>query len=157
MPIPSRVTAGHLPDVVSNWRPRDFHFTDRFRLIHRHVHWQKDRSLEEYWEVALLLACLSWINFWKHVDEPRARGEVFNKFYTGSLRLLTFYMPFMMEMLPFSNAFHRKSYPFLLSDLRSGIFLQSLNRVNFRLRNLLIYLDESAVWCFCSGYFETPF
>ena len=62
---------------------------------------------------------------------------------------LPFNIPFLIEKVPLSYTFNRKWYPF--------IYLRSNFYHTFHLRNPLKYLDESAVRCVSSTYFEKPF
>ena len=60
-----------------------------------------------------------------------------------------FYIPFLREKEPLSYAFRMKFYPFHIPTERVLL--------NFSLRKPLKYLDDSAVRCVCSRYFEIPF
>ena len=62
---------------------------------------------------------------------------------------LLFYIRFLIEKVPFRIPFIENGTPFIY--LRSDFYL------TFPLRNPLKYLDESAIRCVCSRYFESPF
>ena len=61
---------------------------------------------------------------------------------------LPFHIPFLIEEVPLSYTFHEKFYTFHI--LTEGLLIISLEKP-------LKYLDESAVRCVCSKYFENPF
>ena len=62
---------------------------------------------------------------------------------------LPFYIPFLIEKVPLSYTFDRKLYPFSIPTERLLL--------NLSLQKPLNYLDELAVECICTRYFESPF
>ena len=67
---------------------------------------------------------------------------------TPRSKALPFNIPVMIDKEPLSCTFHGKLNPFLSERL----LLET-----FYFRNPLKYLDESALRCVCSRYFEVPF
>ena len=90
------------------------------------------------------------------VFSSKRSGGHSSKFYTGrvhpEVQTLTLLYTFLIEKVPLSYTFHRNWYPFPI-PIRSDL-------VNFSLQkplNILKHLDESAVRCVCSKYFESRF
>ena len=83
----------------------------------------------------------------------RGVGSTHQSFIWGGFaprsKPLPFYISILTEKVPLSDTFHRKLYPFHVPTERLLL--------NFSYENLLKYLDDSAVRCVCSRYFESPF
>ena len=76
------------------------------------------------------------------------------KFYTERLR------PEVQTLTLLYTIFDRKGTPCRIPSTENGtpfIYLRSDFYQTFHVRNPLKYLDESAVRCVCSKYFESPF